>query len=80
MNWRNLIFIALWITVVILLLFPTICTQWSICEKSTVPLVILLGIVGAVLALSDAVRVRRAARENLFGPEKKDKAAAPDTE
>lgn len=80
MTWRNLIFVALWVAVVALLLFPKACSQWTICEKSSVPLVILLGIIGAAVALSDAVRVRRAARGNLFGTAKEDKTTSSDAE
>lgn len=80
MTWRNFIAIAIWVIGMVLLLFQQACSQWAICEKSSVPLVILLGIIGAAVALSDAVRIRRAARKNLFGTAKEDETTSSDAE
>jgi hypothetical protein len=66
MKWRSALFGLIWAIVVLLLLFPTLCQNLTICARSSTPLAIILGIVGAGLAVSDAVRVRREARERLF--------------
>lgn len=63
----SVLFVLIWISVIFLLMFPTACQGLAVCGRSSVPLVILLGIVGVVLALSDAAQVRRKARKKLFG-------------
>jgi hypothetical protein len=67
MRWRSVLFVLIWVGVILLLMFPTACQGLAICGRSLVPLVILLGIVGVALALSDAAQVRRKARAKLFG-------------
>jgi uncharacterized membrane protein (DUF485 family) len=67
MRWRSVLFVLIWVIFILLLMFPTACQGWAICGRSSVPLAILLGIVGMALALSDAAQVRRKARAKLFG-------------
>jgi hypothetical protein len=67
MRWRSALFVLVWISVILLLMFPTACRALFICRQSSVPLVILLGVFGALLAVSDMVQVRREARAKLFG-------------
>ena len=67
MRWRSLLFVVIWGLVILLLMFPDLCGQLSICGKSSLPLVILLGIAGAVVAISDKRLVKRKAREKFLG-------------
>ena len=78
MRWRSAVFVLLWAAAVLLLMFPTLCGGLSICSGSSVPLVLLLGVVGAAVALSDAAEVRRQARARMLGSDAGEKAKTPD--
>jgi hypothetical protein len=64
---RNVAFISVWISIILLLLFPSSCSIELICSKSAVPLVIALGLIGAFLALLDSVKIKNDAKKKLFG-------------
>lgn len=78
MRWRSAVFVLLWIAAVLLLMFPRLCGGVAICSKSSVPLVLLLGLVGAVVAVSDAAEVRRKARAQILGADTGEKVDSPD--
>ncbi len=64
MRWRSVLFVVIWVAAILLLVFPSLCPM---CGQSTVPVVIVLGMIGTVVAMSDARQVKRMARERLLG-------------
>ena len=67
MRWRSLLFLLLWVIVVLVLLFPSICGDSLTCSTLRIPVVVALGIVAVCLVAFDAREVRRQAREKLRG-------------
>lgn len=76
-NLRSAVFVLLWLLAILLLMFPKLCGGFSICSKSAVPLVLILGVAGAVVAISDAAEVRRLARVRLLGADEGEKGDPP---
>lgn len=69
-SWRSLLCILIWAVEILLLMYPRICEGFAICSPTVVPLVIVLGTIGTVLALSDATLVRKKAKEFLMRTKK----------
>lgn len=67
MRWRGLLIFAIWIVELLLLMYPSLCGNSTLCDPSPIPLLVSLGILGMALTLYDARRVRREARNKLFG-------------
>jgi hypothetical protein len=61
--WRSAIVLIIWISEIVLLTFPNICNSVSICANYPVKLIIILGIIASVIALSDAKLIKNKARE-----------------
>ncbi|WP_157039768.1 hypothetical protein [Aquincola tertiaricarbonis] len=53
MIWRSILCLLIWLAVITLLLFPDLCTQKKLCERSPTPLLVILGALGIAMAISD---------------------------
>jgi hypothetical protein len=46
-------------------MFPSACKGFAICTPTVVPLIIVLGVIGTLIALSDAAYVKQKAKDYL---------------
>lgn len=59
MVWRSVLCLLIWLAIITLLLYPDLCTQKRLCERSPTPLVVILGALGVGVAISDGRLLRR---------------------
>lgn len=62
MVWRSVLCLLIWLAVITLLLYPDLCTQMRLCERSPTPLVVILGALGVGVAISDGRLLGRLAQ------------------
>ena len=67
MIWRQVVSKLIWVAVMLILFFPELCAGWVVCSKSPLPLVLMLGVAGAIFGLWDRKVITRRAREKIFG-------------
>lgn len=65
MKWKQWAIYALWVSGVLLLMFPQLCEGFSVCKKSPIPLVLIIGVIAGILILSDAKNIKKEALENM---------------
>jgi hypothetical protein len=57
--WRNAAAVAIWLATMAVMLVPAVCDAHPACRKSSFAIVLTLGVVGALLWLSDRPRVKK---------------------
>jgi uncharacterized membrane protein len=65
MHWKQIAIVILWVTGVLLGVFPQLCDGLSICEKSPFPLVVLIGVIVIIINLSDVKRMKKKIYEEM---------------
>ncbi len=65
MKLKQIVIILLWISGVLLAMFPELCGGLSVCKKSPFTLIVIIGVIGSILILSDAKIIRKKVLENM---------------
>lgn len=65
MKWKQLAIAVLWISGVLLAMFPEVCVDLGACNKSPFTLILIIGVIGGILILSDAKKIKKEVLENM---------------